>query len=34
MLAWVTEREALPGRVCFELKETIPVLKKLFVNFL
>jgi len=29
MLALVTEREALLGRVRFELKETIPVLKKL-----
>jgi predicted regulator of Ras-like GTPase activity (Roadblock/LC7/MglB family) len=34
MLALVTEREALLGRVRFELKETIPVLKKLFVNFI
>lgn len=34
MLALVTEREALLGRVRFELKETIPVLKKLFANYL
>lgn len=34
MLALVTERDALLGRVRFELKETIPVLKKLFASFL
>lgn len=34
MLAIVTEREALLGRVRFELKETIPVLKKLFAGYL
>lgn len=34
MLALVTQRDALLGRVRFELKETIPVLKKLFSNFL
>lgn len=34
MLALVTESEALLGRVRFELKETIPVLKNLFSNFL
>ncbi|PPD49792.1 MAG: hypothetical protein CTY13_02810 [Methylobacter sp.] len=34
MLALVTEREALLGRVRFELKETIPVLKKLFTSYL
>ncbi|MDD5463066.1 MAG: roadblock/LC7 domain-containing protein [Methylococcales bacterium] len=34
MLAMVTERDALLGKVRFELKETIPVLKKLFANYL
>ena len=34
MLALMTEREALLGRVRFELKETIPVLKKLFASYL
>jgi predicted regulator of Ras-like GTPase activity (Roadblock/LC7/MglB family) len=34
ILAVVTQRDALLGRVRFELKETIPVLKKLFNNFL
>ena len=34
MLALVTESEALLGRVRFELKETIPVLKKLFASYL
>jgi predicted regulator of Ras-like GTPase activity (Roadblock/LC7/MglB family) len=34
MLALVTEREALLGRVRFELKETIPVLKQLFTSYL
>ncbi|NOU14730.1 MAG: hypothetical protein HOO92_12340 [Methylococcaceae bacterium] len=34
MLALVTERDALLGRVRFELKETIPVLKKLFASYL
>ncbi|MCQ8105555.1 roadblock/LC7 domain-containing protein [Methylomonas sp. SURF-2] len=34
MLALVTQRDALLGRVRFELKETIPVLKKLFSNYL
>jgi len=34
MLALVTAREALLGRVRFELKETIPVLKKLFASYL
>ncbi len=34
MLTLVTQRDALLGRVRFELKETIPVLKKLFANFL
>ena len=34
MLALVTNREALLGRVRFELKDTIPVLKKLFATYL
>lgn len=34
ILALVTQRDALLGRVRFELKETIPVLKKLFSNYL
>lgn len=34
MLALVTQRDALLGRVRFELKETIPVLKKLFSHYL
>ncbi|WP_305908056.1 roadblock/LC7 domain-containing protein [Methylomarinum sp. Ch1-1] len=34
MLALITKRDALLGRVRFELKETIPVLKKLFSNYL
>ena len=34
MLALVTKRDALLGRVRFELKETIPVLKKLFSSYL
>ncbi len=34
MLALVTDRDALLGRVRFELKETIPVLKKLFASYL
>jgi predicted regulator of Ras-like GTPase activity (Roadblock/LC7/MglB family) len=34
MLALVTKREALLGLVRFELKETIPVLKKLFASYL
>lgn len=34
MLALVTKRDALLGRVRFELKETIPVLKKLFASYL
>ena len=34
MLALVTQRDALLGRVRFELKETIPVLKKLFASYL
>lgn len=34
MLSLVTKRDALLGRVRFELKETIPVLKKLFANYL
>lgn len=34
MLALVTQRDALLGRVRFELKETIPVLKKLFSSYL
>ncbi|MCQ8182421.1 roadblock/LC7 domain-containing protein [Methylomonas sp. SURF-1] len=34
MLALVTQREALLGRVRFELKETIPVLKRLFSSYL
>lgn len=34
ILALVTEREALLGRVRFELKETIPILKKLFASYL
>lgn len=34
MLAVVTRRDALLGRVRFELKETMPVLKKLFASYL
>ncbi len=34
ILAVVTKRDALLGRVRFELKETIPVLKKLFSSYL
>ncbi|MGZ5001515.1 MAG: roadblock/LC7 domain-containing protein, partial [Methylomonas sp.] len=34
ILALVTKRDALLGRVRFELKETIPVLKKLFSSYL
>ncbi len=33
MLALVTENDALLGRVRFELKESIPALKKLFAKF-
>lgn len=34
VLALVTKRDALLGRVRFELKETIPVLKQLFSSYL
>jgi predicted regulator of Ras-like GTPase activity (Roadblock/LC7/MglB family) len=34
ILALVTQRDALLGRVRFELKETIPVLKRLFTSYL
>ena len=34
ILAVVTKRDALLGRVRFELKETVPVLKKLFSSYL
>ncbi len=34
ILAVATKRDALLGRVRFELKETIPVLKKLFSSYL
>lgn len=34
MLALITKRDALLGRVRFELKETVPVLKKLFASYL
>ncbi|MDT4331703.1 roadblock/LC7 domain-containing protein [Methylomonas sp. MED-D] len=34
MLALVTKRDALLGRVRFELKETVPMLKKLFSSYL
>jgi hypothetical protein len=34
MLALVTERDTLLGRARFELKETLPMLKKLFANHL
>lgn len=34
ILAVVTTRDALLGRVRFELKETVPILKKLFGSYL
>lgn len=33
MLSLITEEDALLGRVRFELKETVPTLKKLFANY-